>query len=182
MDLALVAGSAWGNGDARRNDKHGVAASAAEQMFFGQPPSMQRASKHGQAEWRFFAQGMTHATHTPKSGAAHGGDALGSERFARKSWWLRDGMQCGGKPGRLAGCGNREPGGCSMNGRNRGLSLALLVVEDRARTVWVLMLDWDMHWMDACRGTAFDPGLRAQGIERRAMLEDIMHAAANGEP
>jgi uncharacterized protein (DUF302 family) len=58
----------------------------------------------------------------------------------------------------------------------------IAVVEDRARTVWVLMLDWDMHWMDTYRGTAFDPGLRAQGIERRAMLEDIMHAAANGEP
>ncbi|HRH81856.1 MAG TPA: hypothetical protein PLW81_12500 [Thiobacillaceae bacterium] len=28
---------------------------------------------------------------------------------------------------------------------------------------------------------AFDPKLRAQGIERREMLEDIMRAAANGE-
>jgi hypothetical protein len=34
---------------------------------------------------------------------------------------------------------------------------------------------------DAARGTAFDPKLRAQGIERRDVLEDIMHAAANGE-
>jgi hypothetical protein len=127
MDLALIGGSVWDEGNARSNARHGVAVSAVEPMFFGQPPSMQRASKHGQAEWRFFAQGMTHATHTPKSGAAHGNDALGNERFARKSRWLRDGMQRRGKPGRLAGCGNREPGRCSMNGRNHGLSLALLV-------------------------------------------------------
>jgi hypothetical protein len=43
------------------------------------------------------------------------------------------------------------------------------------------MLDWDMHWLDTIRGTAFDPKLRIQGIERREMLEDIMRAAANGE-
>lgn len=58
----------------------------------------------------------------------------------------------------------------------------IAVVEDRARTIWVIMIDWDMHWMDTFRGTAFDPKLRVQGIERRAMLEDIMRAAANGEP
>lgn len=57
----------------------------------------------------------------------------------------------------------------------------IAVVEDHARQIWLIMLDWDMHWLDTARGTAFDPKLRAQGIERREMLEDIMRAAANGE-
>ena len=57
----------------------------------------------------------------------------------------------------------------------------IAVVEDHARQIWLIMLDWDMHWLDTARGAAFDPKLRAQGIERREMLEDIMRAAANGE-
>lgn len=57
----------------------------------------------------------------------------------------------------------------------------IAVVQDRTRQIWLIMLDWDMHWLDTARGTAFEPKLRAQGIERREMLEDIMRAAANGE-
>jgi uncharacterized protein (DUF302 family) len=57
----------------------------------------------------------------------------------------------------------------------------IAVVEDRNRQIWVIMLDWDMHWLDTARNAAFDPKLRAQGIERREMLEDIMQAAAKGE-
>jgi uncharacterized protein (DUF302 family) len=58
----------------------------------------------------------------------------------------------------------------------------IALVEDREGRIWLIMLDWDMHWLDTAGHTAFDPGLRAQGIERREMLEDIMRAAANGEP
>jgi len=57
----------------------------------------------------------------------------------------------------------------------------IAVVEDRDRQIWLIMLDWDMHWLDTARGTAFDSKLRAQGLERREMLEDIMQAAADGE-
>jgi uncharacterized protein (DUF302 family) len=57
----------------------------------------------------------------------------------------------------------------------------IAVVEDRNRQIWLLMLDWDMHWLDTARNAAFDPKLRAQGLERRERLEDIMRAAANGE-
>jgi hypothetical protein len=57
----------------------------------------------------------------------------------------------------------------------------IAVVEDHTRQVWLIMLDWDMHWLDTARGTAFEPKLRVQGIERREMLEDIMRAAANGD-
>jgi uncharacterized protein (DUF302 family) len=57
----------------------------------------------------------------------------------------------------------------------------IAVLEDRDNQVWLMMLDWDMHWLDTSSRAAFDPKLRAQGIERREMLEDIMRAAANGE-
>jgi uncharacterized protein (DUF302 family) len=57
----------------------------------------------------------------------------------------------------------------------------IAVVEDHDRRIWLIMLDWDMHWLDTARGTAFDAKLRVQGIERREMLEDVMQAAANGE-
>lgn len=57
----------------------------------------------------------------------------------------------------------------------------IAVLEDREGRIWLLMLDWDMHWLDTAGHAAFDPKLRAQGIQRREMLEDIMQAAANGE-
>ena len=57
----------------------------------------------------------------------------------------------------------------------------IAVVEDREGRIWLMMLDWDMHWLDTSAHAGFDPKLRAQGLERREMLEDIMQAAANGE-
>ena len=57
----------------------------------------------------------------------------------------------------------------------------IAVLEDGKGRIWLMMLDWDMHWLDTSTRAAFDPKLRAQGIERREMLEDIMHAGANGE-
>ena len=58
----------------------------------------------------------------------------------------------------------------------------IAVLEDREGRVWLMMLDWDMHWLDTSHHAAFDPKLRAQGLERREMLEDILQAGANGEP
>lgn len=57
----------------------------------------------------------------------------------------------------------------------------IALVEDREGTIWLIMLDWDMRWLDTAGPGAFDPELRAQGLERRDMLEDIMRAAAAGE-
>ena len=57
----------------------------------------------------------------------------------------------------------------------------IAVVEDRNRQIWLLMLDWDMHWLDTARNAAFDPQLGTQGLERRGRQEDIMRAAANDE-
>jgi uncharacterized protein (DUF302 family) len=57
----------------------------------------------------------------------------------------------------------------------------IAIVEDHNHQLWLIMMDWDMHWIDTARNAGFDPKLREQGIERRAMLEDILHAGANGE-
>lgn len=57
----------------------------------------------------------------------------------------------------------------------------IAVVEDRERRIWLIMLDWDMQWLDNSRGPGFAAKLRTQGLERREMLEDIMQAAARGE-
>jgi uncharacterized protein (DUF302 family) len=57
----------------------------------------------------------------------------------------------------------------------------IAIVEDRHRQLWLMMLDWDMRWIDTARNAGFDPGLRAQGLERREMLEDILRAGATGE-
>jgi len=56
----------------------------------------------------------------------------------------------------------------------------IAVVEDRERRLWLIMLDWDMRWIDTARHAGFDAELRADGLLRREMLEDILQAAANG--
>ena len=61
IDLALVEGFEWDEGNVRKNDKHGVAASEAEQVFFNQPLLMLEDARHSQSEARFHALGMTHA-------------------------------------------------------------------------------------------------------------------------
>jgi uncharacterized protein (DUF302 family) len=58
----------------------------------------------------------------------------------------------------------------------------IALVEDREGVIWLIMLDWDMAWLDSAGPGAFDAKLRAQGLERREMLEDILRAGAAGEP
>ncbi len=60
IDLALLEGFEWDEGNARKNDKHDVTASEAEQVFFNQPLLMLEDAKHSQAEPRFHALGATH--------------------------------------------------------------------------------------------------------------------------
>lgn len=57
----------------------------------------------------------------------------------------------------------------------------IAVLEDRDGRYWLMMLDWDMRWLDTAPQHRLDPGLRIQGLERREMLADILRAAANGE-
>jgi len=61
IDLTLIEGFEWDAGNARKNEKHGVTSSEAEQVFFNQPLLLLEDEKHSQAEPRFHALGVTHA-------------------------------------------------------------------------------------------------------------------------
>ena len=57
--LEKVAGFDWDAGNARKNDRHGVAMAEAEQVFFNVPVLMLPDSAHSQSEPRYNALGRT---------------------------------------------------------------------------------------------------------------------------
>jgi uncharacterized DUF497 family protein len=57
--LEKVAGFDWDAGNARKNDRHGVAMAEAEQVFFNVPVLMLPDSAHSQSEPRYHALGRT---------------------------------------------------------------------------------------------------------------------------
>ena len=61
IDPVAITGFEWDKGNARKNDKHGVSAAEAEQVFFNQPLLLLDDTKHSQAEPRFHALGKSHA-------------------------------------------------------------------------------------------------------------------------
>ena len=58
-DLDNVAGFDWDAGNARKNDKHGVSAAEAEQVFFNAPLLLLEDTGHSQQEQRLHAMGKT---------------------------------------------------------------------------------------------------------------------------
>ncbi len=62
------------------------------------------------------------------------------------------------------------------------LPCRIAVMEDADRNIWVLMLDWDITWLDlAGKQTGMTPELR-QGVQAiRDKMEDVMRAGAHGE-
>ena len=60
IDLDLISGFGWDSGNARKNEKHGVTAAEAEQVFFNQPLLLLDDVKHSQNEPRLHALGHTH--------------------------------------------------------------------------------------------------------------------------
>ena len=74
VDFARPAGFDWDHGNIRKNDKHGVSAAEAEQVFFNQPLLVVPDLKHSESEQRFYALGksddgrMLHITFTLRSG------------------------------------------------------------------------------------------------------------------
>ena len=58
IGLAKITGFDWDTENARKNDKHGVTAAEAEQVFFNIPLLLADA-KHGEQEPRFHALGKT---------------------------------------------------------------------------------------------------------------------------
>ena len=59
IDLARIIGFDWDDGNARKNDMHGVAQAQAEEVFFNQPLLMLEDLRHREQEARFHALGKT---------------------------------------------------------------------------------------------------------------------------
>ena len=59
IDLTKVTGFDWDDGNARKNDKHGVSRAEAEQIFFNEPLLLIADVKHSQGESRLHALGRT---------------------------------------------------------------------------------------------------------------------------
>jgi uncharacterized DUF497 family protein len=74
IDLALITGFDWDDGNARKNDKHGVTQAEAEEIFFNQPLLVLDDLRHRDQEVRFHALGRTldgrllHVTFTLRRG------------------------------------------------------------------------------------------------------------------
>lgn len=78
IDVAKITGFDWDAGNFRKNDKHGVSAAEAEQVFFNDPLLLVSDTKHSQSEPRIHALGKTdegrmlHLTFTLR----HGGEKI----------------------------------------------------------------------------------------------------------
>ena len=59
VDLNGVTGFDWDEGNARKNDKHGVSMAEAEQVFFNAPLLLLEDESHSQREIRLHALGQT---------------------------------------------------------------------------------------------------------------------------
>ena len=60
IDLSKVLGFDWDDGNARKNEQHGVSMAEAEQLFFNSPLLVLPDTGHSEAEPRFHALGKTH--------------------------------------------------------------------------------------------------------------------------
>jgi hypothetical protein len=59
IDLTGIADFDWDEGNARKNDKHGVSRAEAEQVFFNEPLLLIADPKHSLGESRLHALGKT---------------------------------------------------------------------------------------------------------------------------
>lgn len=59
IDLTAVTSFDWDEGNARKNDKHGVSMAEAEQLFFNAPLLLLEDFKHSNHEPRFHALGKS---------------------------------------------------------------------------------------------------------------------------
>ena len=59
IDLSNISGFEWDEGNARKNDKHGVSMAEAEQVFFNAPLLLLEDAAHSQKENRLHALGIT---------------------------------------------------------------------------------------------------------------------------
>jgi uncharacterized protein len=59
VDLSEVVGFEWDEGNARKNERHGVSMAEAEQVFFNAPLLVLPDAKHSETEPRFHTLGKT---------------------------------------------------------------------------------------------------------------------------
>lgn len=59
IDLNKISSFDWDDGNARKNDKHGVSTAEAEQVFFNDPLLLVEDAKHSHVEQRYHALGKT---------------------------------------------------------------------------------------------------------------------------
>ena len=59
IDLSKVVGFDWDEGNARKDERHGVTAAEAEQVFFNVPLLLLDDSHHGDSEVRYHALGKS---------------------------------------------------------------------------------------------------------------------------
>lgn len=59
IDLSKIIGFDWDEGNARKNEQHGVSMAEAEQLFFNFPLIVLSDLKHSETEPRFHALGKT---------------------------------------------------------------------------------------------------------------------------
>ena len=59
IDWTKITGFDWDDGNARKNDKHGVSMAEAEQVFFNDPLLVVADTKHSREESRVHALGKT---------------------------------------------------------------------------------------------------------------------------
>lgn len=59
IDLTKITEFNWDEGNARKNDKHGVSTAEAEQVFFNKHLLLIADTKHSQGESRFHALGKS---------------------------------------------------------------------------------------------------------------------------
>ena len=59
IDMNNISGFNWDDGNARKNEKHGVTTAEAEQVFFNAPLLILEDAAHSHQEPRFHALGVT---------------------------------------------------------------------------------------------------------------------------
>ena len=59
FDLLKITGFDWDQGNARKNEKHGVSMAEAEEVFFNVPLLLLKDIKHSRQESRYHALGRT---------------------------------------------------------------------------------------------------------------------------
>ena len=59
IDLSKIIGFEWDEGNARKNEYHGVSMAEAEQVFFNAPLLVLPDARHNESEPRFHALGKT---------------------------------------------------------------------------------------------------------------------------